>query len=335
LREIRDLAAQHGAEVLVVGLPIDVQVSSDEWKKYGAPVTDMAPTLALTDDMLASARSLGMRALDALPALREASPGAFLDADIHMTPKGHEALAAAIAQALKKPAPSPEPKPGLPAGRTYPFVALQDWFDAEHVLVERADEAGCAVRSQDEWLAVICEVFEESAQPHLDARVVSGGHGEVVMRRSNAMMQLRAPVLPGETLRARIEWEELARELEVVRAADGSWRGSFGAAVPGKPTGARLIRDDPSCVCDYNDTCEVWFPERPECRLARPGTPPDDPCNDVYGCFFGARAEWRPCPPGRAHGDPSGRCLPLCDAKRQCASGVCESWQGVDLCKSP
>lgn len=335
LREIRDLAAQHGAEVLVVGLPIDVQVSSDEWKKYGAPVLDMAPTLALTDDMLASARALGMRTLDALPALRAASPGAFLDADIHMTPKGHGALANAIAEALRKPAPSPEPRPGLPAGRTYPFVALQDWFDAEHVLVERADEAGCDVRSQDEWLAVICQVFEESAHPHIDARVLSGGHGEVVMRRSTAIMQLRAPVLPGETLRARVEWEESARELEVVRAADGSWRGNFGPAVPGKPSGARLTRDAPHCVCDYNSTCEVFVPERPECHLPRAGAPTDDPCGAFYDCFFGARAAWRPCPPGRTHGDASGRCLPLCDAKRQCASGVCEDWQGVDVCKSP
>jgi hypothetical protein len=251
-----------------------------------------------------------------------------------MTPKGHEALANAIAEALKKPAPAPEPKPGLPEGRTYPFVALQDWFNAEHVLVARADEAGCNVRSQDEWLAVICEVFEESAHPHLDARVLSGGHGEVVTRRSNAMVQLRAPVLPGETLRARVEWEEWSRQLEVARAADGSWSGSFGPAVPGRPTGAKLTRDDPSCVCDYDNTCELFVPDRPECRMPPAGTPPADPCSAFYECFFGARGAWRPCPPGQAHGDAAGRCLPLCDAKRRCASGPCETWQGVDVCKA-
>jgi lysophospholipase L1-like esterase len=40
--------------------------------------------------------------------LRDAEPGAFLDADIHMTPKGHAALAAALADALASP-PELEP----------------------------------------------------------------------------------------------------------------------------------------------------------------------------------------------------------------------------------
>jgi hypothetical protein len=334
LREIRDIAAKHGAEVLVVALPIDVQVSGDEWKKYGAPVTDMAPTLALTDDMLESARALGMRAVDTLPALRAASPGAFLHGDIHMTGKGHDAVAKAIAAAMKQPVPERRPKPGLPEGRTYPFVTMFDFGNAQEIWIERAEEAGCTVYAQDEWVGVICVMLEETPVPHhIDARVLSGGHGEVMMRRGTAVLQLRAPVLAGEKLRVRVEWEKASRELQIDRTKDGAWSGRFGAPVPGKPGGTKLGRTDTNCVCDYNDVCEVFVPERPECRLHVDGAPGQDPCDAYYLCAFGDRAAWRPCPAGHAHGDPSGRCLPLCSAHGACATGRCESWQGLEICR--
>lgn len=334
LREIRDIAAEHGAAVLVVALPIDVQVSSDEWKKYGAPVTDMAPTLVLTEDMLASARALGMRTVDTLPALRGASPGAFLNGDIHMTPKGHDAVAKAIAAAMTEPVPERLPAPGLPAGRTYPFVGLDDLHDAPELFVERADEAGCTVKAQDEWLGVMCaEPFEEGpAPPQLDARALSGGHGEVVTYRGFSYVLLRAPVLPGERFRARFEWERASRELEIERAPDGAWRGHFGPAVLGKPEGKRLeLR--PDCPCEEaTGVCAMIVPERPECLSRAPG-PNEDSCGAYMRCALGDRAAWRPCPAGHAHGDPAGLCLPLCGTGRTCASGQCESYQGIDVCK--
>jgi hypothetical protein len=105
--ELRALCEQHDVELLLVMLPFDVQVSADEWAKYGVQDgPDMSPTLVLLEDAMASAAQLGIRAFDATPSLRDAEPGAFLDADIHMTPKGHAALAAALADAL---APEPEP----------------------------------------------------------------------------------------------------------------------------------------------------------------------------------------------------------------------------------
>lgn len=99
--QLQALCDEHDADLLVVMLPFDVQVSSDEWAKYGVEDgPDMAPTLALLDDAAASATQLGIATFDATPTLREALPGAFLDADIHMTPKGHAALGAALADAL-------------------------------------------------------------------------------------------------------------------------------------------------------------------------------------------------------------------------------------------
>lgn len=94
-----------GAELLVVALPLDVQVSATEWARYGVEPRDMSGTRVLLEDLVVGAEHLGVRALDATEALAAAEPGAFLDADVHMTPKGQAALAAAIASKLAEPAP--------------------------------------------------------------------------------------------------------------------------------------------------------------------------------------------------------------------------------------
>jgi hypothetical protein len=86
-----------GAKLLVVALPLDVQVSPTEWAKYHTEVLDMSPTMALLEDVVSAAEGAGAASLDATPALRAAEPGAFLYADLHMTPKGHQALADALA----------------------------------------------------------------------------------------------------------------------------------------------------------------------------------------------------------------------------------------------
>lgn len=102
LREVKALCDAKGAKLLVVALPMDLQVHPAEWAKYGnvQPI-DMKPTLILIDDLVASAEAIGAYALDATPALAAAEPGAFLGADIHMTPKGQRAFARAIAEKIR------------------------------------------------------------------------------------------------------------------------------------------------------------------------------------------------------------------------------------------
>ncbi|MFN7147585.1 MAG: hypothetical protein ACK4YP_27705, partial [Myxococcota bacterium] len=94
-----------GAELLVVALPLDVQVSEAEWAKYGAAPLDMSGTRVLLEDLVRGAERIGVRALDATAALAAAEPGAFLHADLHMSAKGQAALGAAIAAKLAEPAP--------------------------------------------------------------------------------------------------------------------------------------------------------------------------------------------------------------------------------------
>ncbi len=98
---MRDRCEAAGAQLLVVALPLDVQVSADEWAKYApaAPI-DMAPTRALLHDLVRTATYAGIPALDATAALVAAEPGAFLAGDLHLTPKGHAALAGALAERL-------------------------------------------------------------------------------------------------------------------------------------------------------------------------------------------------------------------------------------------
>jgi hypothetical protein len=47
IRDIQQLVTRAGARLVVVILPIDVQVSAEEWKKYGVPPIDMEPSKAL------------------------------------------------------------------------------------------------------------------------------------------------------------------------------------------------------------------------------------------------------------------------------------------------
>lgn len=89
-----------GCRLIVVTLPLDVQVHPGEWAKYGTWARSTIATERLSADLLADARDAGIDGLDLLPALRRASPGAFLPDDYHLSPRGHRAAARAIAEVL-------------------------------------------------------------------------------------------------------------------------------------------------------------------------------------------------------------------------------------------
>lgn len=87
----------HGCRLVVAALPLDVQVDPAEWRKYRSAPADLSPTLVLLEDLVADARALGVDAIDLTGALRAASPGAFLPDDYHLSPRGHAAVAHALA----------------------------------------------------------------------------------------------------------------------------------------------------------------------------------------------------------------------------------------------
>jgi acetyltransferase AlgX (SGNH hydrolase-like protein) len=222
IRDVAKLCAQHGARLVVVILPIDVQVSADEWKKYGKPAVDMAPSRVLIDELVAAATAAGVSALDASPALAAAEPGAFLDKDIHMTPKGHAAVAAALAKAIAAPPPA------LAAERTVVPVPVA-WREAPEIVVTGSTSAGCETKMVHEWLRVMCgRVAKDTAPPSdqfadeqivvddpIKVAVESDDTGEAMVLAMPHQTSLVAPVLRGHDLTVLFTWSDHTRRLHV------------------------------------------------------------------------------------------------------------------------
>ncbi|MEM7182246.1 MAG: hypothetical protein AAF518_15130 [Spirochaetota bacterium] len=103
LKRLKKLGKKYYVTPVVLILPLDVQVSAKEWKKYKIhkPI-DMKPTRILLARVARNARRLQIPVINLTRTLAKASPGAFLDHDLHMTPKGHKAVAQTLAKFIKR-----------------------------------------------------------------------------------------------------------------------------------------------------------------------------------------------------------------------------------------
>jgi hypothetical protein len=104
LMAVRARCRALGCRVVAVGLPMDVQVHTSEWKKYASERVDLRATEVLLDLFLGEARHHGVRAVDLRGPLLAASPGAFLPDDYHLSAQGHDAIARALAPVVSAPA---------------------------------------------------------------------------------------------------------------------------------------------------------------------------------------------------------------------------------------
>lgn len=214
LRDVRKLVQGGGARLVVLILPIDVQVSADEWKKYGHDPIDMAPSRALTDELVELCRSLGVSALDASAPLAAAEPGAFLDKDIHMSPKGHAAVAAALAKTLAQP----PPRPARASARSpVPVPAL--WQRSPEVIVRGSTAASCETKKIREWLRVLCTHGRELAPRGVE--LVRDDGGESMVMAMPHGVSLLIPVIEGREVAAKITWPDKTRVLHVRWPAGG------------------------------------------------------------------------------------------------------------------
>lgn len=116
LARVEAACAGRCAVVLAI-LPMDVQVDASAWAKYRLQARELAPLDQLGEQILAEAAERpSVRAIDLGPTLRAASPGAFLDDDPHLSPRGHRAIAQALLPLLDGPsAPATPPSPVLTA----------------------------------------------------------------------------------------------------------------------------------------------------------------------------------------------------------------------------
>ena len=333
LVSMKRLCDANGARLVVVALPIDVQVSPEEWRKYNKPVLDMSASRVLLEDLVRDANELGVSALDATDALRAAEPGAFLDKDIHMSPKGHAALARALGETLRAPPPLRRPLAGLPAGRS--TVPTPDEFaHTDEATVRGSTRAGCETVRVREWLRVQCLV-QRRVRP-TSVRVVSGKTLDTLVLRTAQATSLTIALVPGTHLTAEFGWTNRTQQfVAVVPAAGGEPDLHFD-----EPTGTGIADTPPNepsnqiCACESADRVHEHFvcdyaygsPE-PGCLSAYA-----DRCAALLECVRGDPSSPPHCAENEAPAGASGRCRVVCDDAHPCASGTCTPWNGGAVC---
>ena len=323
-----------GAELVIVALPVDVQVSNIEWDKYDKPAQDMSGTSALLDDAVAFSHSRGVRAVNAIAALASAEPGAFLNADIHMSPKGQAALGAVIADVLAKPAPTPTGGAGLPAGRSR--VPTRDEMElAGEIIVKGSTRNHCSTRQLREWLLVECAtVFDP---PSL---TVIAGTRETMWDSDYRGTSLLTPLVVGRPLQVRFRWKPVDTEREGPWVKGESqdlvveWDGTqssirFAAAAGPVPDAAADRRDvDTAVRTAIGGGTDGFSPLRADSRCVATYKTKDD----IVACMLGTRARLPACEVGAINAGSGGFCAPICGAEDRCDEGVCTDWQGARVC---
>ena len=326
VEKIKALCQANGARLVLLVLPLDVMVSDREWAKYGAPPQDMSATAVLVDDLTRASEEIGVSALDATAALGAAEPGAFLNHDLHMTAKGHDAVARALAATLNQSPPS-IPTGALPEGRT----RFQDaWFD--HRSIHGVYIKGCDATEAAEWLRIYCFVGRKAPARPLGVKVIQGGRGDVMTFTMPRAMLFMAAYKPGDKLAVDFAWSDRVQRLE---ETDKGLKFRPGrpptADDPTGPTpletklfaclketkqmdeaGYKLmVGAEPDCERTYGDDCERLV----ECAKGDPASPPD-------------------CPRGSVNAGVLGRCHALCGPGRPaCAHGACVDWSGAQICE--
>ena len=355
LQELKAICDQHGTELVLLALPVDVQVDPSEWDKYGVDDRpDMSESLVLLDDLVANAEQLGIRALHATEALRAAEPGAFLDADIHMTARGHAAVAEALAAKLAAPLPIKAPGTGLPEGRSF-VPAADEWDPIGEVMVAGSTKAGCTTQIEREWLRVLCRrPFKNAREGYGGIEVLAGATPTTMVIQGNDGQSLVTPLTIGEPLTARFVFGKKVRELRITWPAGEDGKPKFvgefvdvegqAGAKPPSPAVEKL------CSSHYIIESELWCEEGSEegaygCRdscAALWGDPRlFEACTtafgaenfkDVLSCVQHDPLRAPPCLSNSVHAFASNACFAVCDDTHPCASGVCTPWQGGGVC---
>jgi hypothetical protein len=354
LQQLQALCEQHGTELVLLALPVDVQVDPAEWDKYGVEDRpDMSESLVLLDDLVANAEQLGIRALHATEALRAAEPGAFLDADIHMTARGHAAVAEALAARLAAPLPLELPGHGLPEGSSF-VPAADEWNPIGEVMVAGSTKAGCSTQIEREWLRVLCRrPFKNKREGYGGIEVLAGATPTTMTLQGADGQSLVTPLTIGEPLTARFVFGKQVRELRITwpLGEDGKPKfvGEFvdveGQAGAKPPSAAVEQLCGSHVLVEFEQWCEAGDEDGAYgCRDSCAGLWGDErlleACKATFGdefrrvlsCVQHDPLSAPPCPTGSVHAFASNACFAACDEAHPCTSGVCTPWQGGGVC---
>jgi hypothetical protein len=287
----------------------------------------------LLEDIARDARAVGARSLIATTALRRAEPGAFLDADIHMSAKGHDALATALASVLDDRAPVLLPKAGIPSGRTR-IPEPEVWDHAPEILVRGSSKANCWTLQVDEWLRVTCRDAPRNHPSDIDI-----DHPEARVLVTEEAATLVVPRLQPFT--ATFHWDDRSQVLVVEE--EKAW---FEAASGQGRALAVSEGDERLCNChksvfqeekcedagdsgdfgaqqDCHASCETLYGSwTPECDYQF--------CDALLQCARGDILAPPTC--DRGEWDVLGLCRPLCSEDVACDEGICTEWMGSAVC---
>jgi hypothetical protein len=300
LERAKALAAEHGARLVVLVLPLDVMVSKDEWKKYGTAPIDMSATRILAEDVVAAAESLGATAVDAHDALAAAEPGAFLDGDLHMTPKGHEAVAVALKKVLdtKSAPPAQAPLPGArsqqralvppkPRAERSPAptpdeLAKAEWRDAD---------TGCRWQLVREWVRLRCK--------RAAIEVTTPGRGEAMVLNLRDTATLLVALPEGDAVEGRIVDARGERRFvgNWPLADESPWFTVAGARPAKRPAPVPSERELQLCACQekLGGDCAALYGAADGACFERWR----DDCAHLVACARGDRASAPTCPSGQ------------------------------------
>ncbi len=328
IEEAKRLCDEHGAELVVVALPIDVQVSAEEWKKYpGQEPVDTTGTEVVLTDIVGHANSLGLRGLDAMNVLRASQPGAFLDGDLHMTPKAHAALGKVLAEQLASPLPKEGVTRWLPPGRSR-VPRPMDWLQRKEAAVAGSDAAGCETKIFDEWLRVKCT--EKKAKP-LGIRVISGGGADAIVTHWGKTMTLVVARTRGVDLVADFFWEGETRRLNAPWPASEAIGDDMTMKKTKEPAAAPAATGDRTtsealCACfqkvhEVKSCDDAFMVEHAPCVATW-----KDDCESMVACAEGDLVFQPTCDAGFANAGASHHCQPVCGAAGECKVGTCTTW---------
>jgi hypothetical protein len=281
----------------------------------------MEATLGLLTDLARDSEAMGVRAVDPTAALGAAEPGAFLDRDFHLSPKGHEALATAIAASITGPPPLEIPPIGLAPGRSR-VPTGDEWQMAPENYVRGSTANHCTTREVREWLRVTC-TRGNGLEPL--GVVVRDAPAEAMAYSQPGLADLAVPLLRDRPILADFAWRDHADTLTVTWR-DGRPKMGFVHREPFEfQTPAADLRLSPCFLVPGTrvDTGASFAADR--CT-----TLPD--CPSFVACAQGDRSALPACGPGEANAGSAGYCLPLCDEVRPCARGVCTDWLGAGVC---
>lgn len=311
LDDARRITASHGAELMVVALPLDVQVDPGRFAEYGAEPIDMTESLGLLDQLVADAQARGVRAVSLVEPLREAGSGTFLQGDLHLTAQGQAAAAEAVAAVLAAPAPVVAPGPGLPQGRTHLPLA-QEWAIWDENLVRGSSRNHCATTRIREWQRVRCTTPPAGAA-RAPQDLLGADTLELLARLEPGVVDFVVPVGG----RARHVWLQFADRVErlTLPADEGSApffetvdADEVPAGIAAPPGGTRGLTYEAS-----------WDIARADAACDRGEHLP----SRKRACMRGELGSTPLCADGEAATGPGHFCRPLCSAERPCAVGHC------------